>query len=88
MEEFSFERVTFAELNIEEESKKKIISDMVTKNNMIKIEEIEKQAIKLIIKKEFGENVTKKLGKLKDKIDELEGEIKNVDYKKHLNEYV
>ena len=46
---------------------------------VLKIEEIEKQAIKLIVRKEFGENVEKKMNKLKSEIDGLEKEIKNID---------
>ena len=88
MEEFSFDRVKFSELDIDEKVKEKFIVDMVEKNNLIKIGDIEKQVLKLIIRKEFGENIEKKVNKFKNEYESLEKEMKNIDYKKYINDFV
>jgi exonuclease VII large subunit len=88
MEEFDFERVRFSELNIEEADKEKIITEMVKTKSNANIKTLEEEVLTLIVKRELGENIEKRINKIKDKFDKIEKELKNIDYKKFLNEFV
>jgi len=88
MQTFKFTRVRYSELEIDEKVKKSLIENMVKNKKHQKELDIEAQAIKLIIKKEFGKDVKKKLSKLSDDMDILNKEVANINYKNYLEEFV
>lgn len=87
MQNFSFTRVKFKELSISDDEKELEIKKIILKNHLSDIEILEHKAIKLIVRKEFGNNVKNELSEIGSKINKLEKEMDNIDYKKYLEEF-
>lgn len=88
MQTFSFERVKYSELNIDQEKKEEMIREMIMRNNVPEIKALEDKGLKLLLRKELGTKCEDDLIEIGEKIEILEKEIKNVDYQKYLNEFV
>ena len=88
MQTFKFYRVRYSELNISNDEKKALIERVVKDDMFKRTASIESKAIKLIVKKEFGKDVKKKLSKLADEMDKIESDMSNINYKDYLNEFI
>jgi hypothetical protein len=88
MQEFSFDRVKYSDLAVSEDQKEAMIKQVVIQKNTILIQQLEKQGISLLLKREFGNEVNDDFLKVGEEIEKLENEIKDINYKNYLDEYV
>lgn len=89
MLEFEIERITFNQLNVEEDVKKQMLEERYIAPNQNKIKEIVYKTAFLMASEKLGDEVNQdNFINLKIEKEKLDEEISQFDYKKHLNEIV
>lgn len=88
MDVFEVERVKYSELNLDDSVKESMIKEMVCDNNKPVISTLEDQGVRLLFRKEIGEDKEEEILKIGAEIEKLEKEIKECNYKDYMDELV